>query len=132
MKIIQKDTVPRYKRDNITSALLVSSLTTDAKNLAISLVEMEPGSIQQIHSHEPEQMYYILEGSGEMTVGKDTSEVQKGDCIFIDSNSLHGLKNTGKVVLKYLSAASPSFTVEECKDLWPLPGIKKEKELQKK
>jgi mannose-6-phosphate isomerase-like protein (cupin superfamily) len=130
MKIVRKDIVPRYKRDNISSALLVSSLTTDAKNLTITIVEMEPEGIQWIHSHEQEQMYYILEGKGEMTVGKETREVQKDDCIFFRSNSPHGLKNTGNTILRYLSAASPSFTVQECQDLWPLPSIKAERETQ--
>ena len=130
MKVIRKDGVPRYKRDNITSALLVSSLTTDAKNLTVTIVEMEPEGIQRIHSHKQEQMYYILEGKGEMTVGNETKEVQKEDCIFFQSNSLHGLKNTGKTILRYLSAASPSFTIQECQDLWPLPSLKEEKEVQ--
>ena len=128
MKVIRKDGVPRYKRDNITSALLVSSLTTDAKNLTVTIVEMEPEGIQRIHSHEQEQMYYILEGKGEITVGNETREVQKDDCIFFQSKSPHGLKNTGNTILRYLSAASPSFTVQECQDLWPLPGIKEERE----
>jgi len=130
MKIVRKDTVPRYKRDNITSALLVSSLTTDAKNLSITIVEMEPEGIQRIHSHEQEQMYYILEGKGEMTVGEQKRDIQKDDCIYFQSNTLHGLKNTGKTTLRYLSAASPSFTIQECQDLWPLPSIKEEKEVQ--
>jgi len=130
MKIVRKDIVPRYKRDNITSALLVSTLTTDAKNLTVSIVEMEPEGVQHVHSHEPEQMYFILEGTGEMTVGNDTRDVQKGDCIFFHSNAPHGLKNTGKAILRYLSAASPSFTVKECQDLWPLPSLKEERELQ--
>ena len=128
MKIVQKDIVPRYKRDNITSTLLVSVLTTDAKNLTVTLVEMEPEGIQRVHSHEQEQMYYILEGEGEMTVGNETKEVQKDDSIFFQSKTSHGLKNTGNTILRYLSAASPSFTVQECQDLWPLPSIKEERE----
>ena len=130
MKIVRKDTVPRYKRDNITSALLVSRLTTKAKSLTVTIVEMEPEGIQQVHSHEQEQMYYILEGSGEMTVVKETRDVLKGDCIFFHRNAPHGLKNTGKTILRYLSAASPSFTVQECQDLWPLPSLKEEQESQ--
>jgi len=123
MKIVRKQMVPRYKRNNITSALLVSPITTNAKNLTVSIVEMEPEGIQNIHSHDPEQMYYILEGTGKMTVGNDTREVKKGDCIFIHDNLAHGLKNTGRTFLRYLSAASPSFTAQECQDLWPLPSI---------
>lgn len=124
MKICRKETSPRYKRDNIESFLLVSKKTTDSDNLSITLVEMEPEGFQHIHSHESEQMYYILEGMGIMTVNDEEKDVQTGDCIYFPSYSKHGLKNTGIKVLKYLSAASPSFTLKECNDFWPIKSIK--------
>jgi len=123
MKIRKRENTPRYQRDDIESFLLVSKLTTNSNKLSVTLVEMQPNGFQHLHSHEPEQMYYILEGSGIMTVDNEEQEIVKGDCIFIPSNSKHGLKNTGDTVLKYLSAASPSFTLEECKEYWPLPSI---------
>jgi mannose-6-phosphate isomerase-like protein (cupin superfamily) len=124
MKAQHRDTSPRYQRDDITSYLLVSSRTCDAEHLAISLVEMEAGGFQHLHSHEPEQMYYILEGRGLMTVEAEERPVRAGDCIFFPSGAEHGLQNTGGTVLRYLSAASPSFTREECDELWPLPPLR--------
>ena len=126
MNILKKNSSPRYKRDNITSHLLVSTLTCAAENLAITLVEMEPGGVQHIHSHEPEQMYYILEGSGVMTVNDERRQVAAGDCIYYPPFAKHGLENTGGTVLRYLSAASPSFTAEACKRSWPLPSLDEE------
>lgn len=123
MKILRRNKSPRYKRDNIESFLLVSEKTSDSNNLSVTLVEMEPGGFQHLHSHKPEQMYYILKGEGEMTVDNETKEVGKGDCIFFPSNSMHGLKNTGKSKLIYLSAASPSFTKEQCDEFWPLKNL---------
>jgi mannose-6-phosphate isomerase-like protein (cupin superfamily) len=123
MKIVNKKISPRYKRDNIESFLLISSKTTDSKNICITLVEMEPGGFQNIHYHEPEQIYYILEGKGIMTIDDDESIVQAGDCIFIPSQSKHGLRNNDNNILKYISASSPSFTIEECKKYWPLKSI---------
>jgi mannose-6-phosphate isomerase-like protein (cupin superfamily) len=87
---------------------------------------MEPSGFQHVHSHESEQMYYILEGEGTMTVGDDERLVKAGDCIFIPSQTKHGLKNSNKTTLKYITAASPSFTVKECEELWPLPSISKQ------
>jgi quercetin dioxygenase-like cupin family protein len=123
MKILRKNSAPRYKRDNIVSYLLVSQSTSESEKLTVTMVEMEPGGKQHIHAHDPEQMYYILEGSGEMTVNEETSEVNAGDCIFFASQAKHGLINTGKSTLRYLSAASPSFTASECKEFWPLPRL---------
>lgn len=123
MKILKRSSSPRYKRDNIESFLLVSEKTSDSKNLSITLVEMEPGGFQHKHSHEPEQMYYILSGEGEMTVNDETKVVTKGDCIFFSSNSIHGLENTGNSKLIYLSAAAPSFSKNQCDELWPLKSL---------
>jgi len=121
MNVLTKDGSSRYKRDNITSYLLVSALTCAAENLAITLVEMEPGGVQHIHSHE--QVYYILEGSGVMTVDGERRPVKAGDCIYYPPFAKHGLENTGGTVLRYLSAASPSFSAEECERLWPLASL---------
>jgi len=128
MKVMTKNGAPRYQRDQITSHLLVSKRTCDAENLAITLVEMEPGGRQHVHSHEPEQMYYILEGSGIMTVDGEQRQVNAGDCVFYPAFAEHGLENTGGSILRYLSAASPSFTLKTCQEWWPLPSIDQARE----
>jgi len=123
MEIMHKNTSPRYQRDNITSYLLVSAKTCGAENLVITIVEMEPGGFQHLHSHKPEQMYYILEGQGLMNVDGEERSVQAGDCIFFPPAAVHGLKNTGEGKLRYISAASPSFSVAQCETWWPLEPV---------
>jgi mannose-6-phosphate isomerase-like protein (cupin superfamily) len=127
MNVMKKTSVPRYKRDNITSYLLVSEITGGSKNLTITLVEMEPGGVQHLHSHMPEQMYYILEGKGLMTIDSEQQVIEAGDCVFFSSFSEHSLKNIENSILRYLSAASPSFNSEECMEFWPLKSISEEK-----
>jgi mannose-6-phosphate isomerase-like protein (cupin superfamily) len=127
MKILKKKTAPRYAREEgITSYLLASPRTCDAKHLTTTLVEIKPGGHQRIHSHVPEQVYFILEGSGLMSVGNEKEHVGPGDCIFIHSEAPHGLQNDGDVVLRYFSAASRSFDLKQLDKLWPL-----ESELEK-
>jgi len=128
LNVLTINSAPRYQRDNITSYLLVSEDTCDSRNLSITIVDMEPGGIQQVHSHDPEQMYYIMEGSGRMTVDDEQRQVTAGECIFFCSRSRHGLENTGGTVLRYLSAASPSFKKEESGKLWPLKSVDEERE----
>lgn len=123
MNIKDKNSTRCYKRDNITSYLLSSEETTGAKHITTSLVEMENGGKQHIHSHDTEQCYYILEGSGIMTVGNETQEVVAGMSIFIPSNELHGLENTSNSLLRYLSAGSPPFGKKDEVELWPLDPI---------
>ena len=126
MDVLRINASPRYKRDDITSYLLVSEATCDSRHLSITIVDMAPGGRQHLHSHEQEQMYYIMQGSGVMTVDDEQQQVEAGDCIFFSSFSRHGLDNTGGTVLRYLSAASPSFTTEESRKLWPLKSLVEE------
>jgi mannose-6-phosphate isomerase-like protein (cupin superfamily) len=91
-----------------------------AQHLTTTLVEIEPGGHQRVHSHPPEQVYFMLEGTGAMTVGDETEQVTAGDCILVPSETPHGLRNTGDAVLRYFSAAAPSFTADELRRWWPL------------
>jgi len=121
MKILKRKTAPRYVREEgITSYLLASPRTSDAKHLTTTFVEIKPGGHQRTHTHLPEQVYFILEGSGMMTVEDDRQRVGPGDCIFIPSETPHGLQNDGDVSLTYFSAASPSFNKEQLLKFWPL------------
>jgi mannose-6-phosphate isomerase-like protein (cupin superfamily) len=126
MDILTRNSAPRYQRDGITSYLLVSKRACEAENLSITLVEMEVSGFQNVHKHEPEQTYTIIEGSGLMTVDGEQRLVKPGDCIFIPSWAEHGLQNSGGTILKYLSACSPSFTQQQCVDWWPLPSLDEE------
>ncbi len=127
MYIFNRENTPRNKRENIESFLYVSKLTAGSEHLSITVVEVQPKGYQSLHAYDGEQMYYILEGTGIMTIEEEDQSVKKGECIFIPANAKHGIKNSGTNLLKYLSAASPSFSTEECKANWPLPGLETEK-----
>lgn len=126
MKILKKKNSPRYvRKEGIKSYLLASPVTCNSVHLTTTLVEIEPGGKQRIHQHEPEQVYFIMDGLGKMTVGNKNQTVHGEDCIFIPSNEPHGLENIGESTLKYFSAASPSFTKEELVNFWPIESESK-------
>lgn len=120
MIILKKANAPRYVRSEGITSYLLTSMLTGSEHLTTTLVEISSGGMQRIHNHVPEQIYYILEGSGLITVGDETARVEPGDCIFIPSQALHELKNEGEITPKYFSAATPSFGSEELKTFWPL------------
>ncbi len=121
MQILSKAKAPRYCRpEGITSYLLASPRTSQAKHLTTTLVQVESGGEQRLHSHAPEQVYFILEGSGVITVGAELQEVGAGDCIFIPADTPHGIRNGGQTVLRYFSAAAPAFDTSDLLSLWPL------------
>ncbi len=74
--------------------------------------------MQFLHSHEQEQCYYIISGTGLMIIDDQTKEVKEGDAVFIPSNSIHGIKNIGNDRLTYLTA-NQAFGGKREIELWP-------------
>lgn len=122
MNVSDKSKARHYTRDGITSYLMVSNEASGAKKLTATLVEMEPGGFQGIHTHEAEQCYYILEGHGRMTIGDEIREVSAGMCVFIPSNDPHGLVNSTDSPLRYFSASTPPYGAELERSMWPVTG----------
>jgi mannose-6-phosphate isomerase-like protein (cupin superfamily) len=121
MHLLKKETAPRYiLPQGIVSHLLASPRTSGCEYLTTTLAVIQPGGAQRIHSHRPEQVYFILEGSGEMMVGEETRRVGPGDCIFIPSWQPHGLQNDGATPLRYFSAAAPAYDPGHLEATWPL------------
>jgi mannose-6-phosphate isomerase-like protein (cupin superfamily) len=128
VKILQKETAPRYRRPaGITSYLLASPRTCGSSHLTTTLVEIESGGEQRIHQHSPEQVYFILAGAGEMSVDGETRMVGPGDCVFVPSGNSHGITNRGPGLLRYFSAAAPAFAKEELAVLWPMASERDER-----
>src|SRR5262245_5698751 len=121
MHVLKKETASRYQRpEGITSDQLASPRTSSAEHLTTTLAVIQPGGEQRIHSHRPEQVYFILEGSGLMTVGDEKQRVGPGDCVFIPCDQPHGLKNDGGVTLRYFSAAAPAYEPGHLERTWSL------------
>ena len=107
------------KLEILTSYMLISPQSSSAKNLSIQVSSVPINSEQPIHTHEPEQCYFIIKGKGLMIIEDETREVSSGDAIYIPSNKNHGIKNIGEEVLEYLTANTPSFTEDYENRLWP-------------
>ena len=132
VKICRKENAPRYRRDGITSYLLVAESTVGARSLTTSLVEMEQGGWQRPHSHPVEQSYFIISGEGVMLVGEASQRVTAGETVFIPSGTMHGLVNDGPGVLCYLSAGAPPFGGPDEKKLWPIEPVKPQESCRRK
>jgi mannose-6-phosphate isomerase-like protein (cupin superfamily) len=99
--------------------MLVSPQNSTARSLSIQISEIPVGSEQPVHSHDPEQCYYLIKGEGLMIIDGETCEVAAGDAVHIPSRIRHGIKNTGLVALEYLTACAPAFDADYENTLWP-------------
>jgi mannose-6-phosphate isomerase-like protein (cupin superfamily) len=68
----------------------------------IDLAELPPGTSIGPHTHDrsEEELYLILEGSGEMYRNGEVFQVRRGDLIRNPPGGTHSLRNTGTETLK--------------------------------
>ncbi len=112
--------VAERHRAGLTSKVLLQACDVPDAALAVTWVDVQPGAAQQPHSHEPQQVYVVIKGSGRMRVGADQRDVFAGDLVFVPSGAVHGIVNTGTVTLTYVSSATPTFNVTDVYDAGPL------------
>lgn len=68
----------------------------------------------QLHFHKlSEELYYIQQGNGLMTLANEQFPVEAGDTICISPNQHHKIKNTGKEVLLFLCCCSPAYSHDD-------------------
>ena len=113
----------------LRSWMLIGSQNSSARAISMQISEIPAGSEQPVHSHAPEQCYYIIKGRGLMIIEDETKEVSAGDAAYVPANKKHGMKNLGKEVLEYLTANSPLFGREYENKLWPEDPVHKEIEI---
>jgi mannose-6-phosphate isomerase-like protein (cupin superfamily) len=69
-----------------------------------------PGASTAPHYHpQTEEIYYILEGQGRMTIGQEVRDVIVGDAIAIPPGEVHTIHNTGATMLKFLCCCAPGY-----------------------
>ena len=103
----------------LKSWMLISPKKSSTENLSLQVSEIPIGSEQQMHNHEPEQVYYIIKGKGLMTIDEEDREVFAGDAVYIPGNVKHGIKNNGNEILEYITVNSPVFSEKYESTLWP-------------
>lgn len=65
---------------------------------------LEPGVGFEPHVHKDcEEVYYFLEGTGEMVIDNNKIQVGKGVCILVEADESHGLTNTGGTRLRFIT-----------------------------
>lgn len=82
-----------------------------SQKLGYNVTVCPPGkAVFPMHSHRVnEEMFFILEGQGELRIGEETHPVKKGDfiaCLPGGKEKAHQLRNTGKEDLKYLAVST--------------------------
>ena len=69
---------------------------------------LEPGQRQPPHKHAGrDKFYYVIEGHGAFTIGKETQEVAPGGVVWAPADEVHSVLNTGSERLVMLIGMAP-------------------------
>lgn len=93
---------------------LVDRTTSEIELCSLAEELLPVGASVGQHRHvETEEIYYLLEGRGRMSVGAETREVAAGDAVFIPRGAIHRLENTGDEPIRLLLVCGPAYSRED-------------------
>jgi mannose-6-phosphate isomerase-like protein (cupin superfamily) len=79
-----------------------------AQSLAEATVA--PGTATALHRHRTtEELYYVLAGTGLMTLGAERLELHAGDTVCIEPGVAHNIVNIGDEPLRILCCCAPAY-----------------------
>lgn len=121
VKVIELRKTKALKGDKSRSYQLINPDNVGSRRFMITLVEVRPGGSTPPHEHRTvESMYFVLEGRGEVPTakGKWGKKVGPHMAVFFPAGSVHGIRNTGRTKLVYLSCHAPPYEIEELYRHW--------------
>jgi mannose-6-phosphate isomerase-like protein (cupin superfamily) len=72
-------------------------------------VVLPAGEVSTAHSHDEAEVFFVVSGTGRLTIDAETRTVSAGDTVFIAPGSSHELVNDGPERVVYIS-------------IWWMPG----------
>jgi mannose-6-phosphate isomerase-like protein (cupin superfamily) len=117
-----------YPAKRRTQNLVGGASPIHATNFSLGHVTLEPNGGQvPWHNQEQEEIYFIVEGTGEMCLGEERRTVQTGQAVYIPSQVFHQLTNTGPTPMRMIYCYGPAGDVahwrQELEGTLPRAGI---------
>lgn len=105
MKVIKLSDVVEFNPEKLKKISLF-----DTDNFFCDVYCLEPGQSQKVHSHgDSDKVYYILKGSGKVTVGSTERELCSDEVTLASAVEDHGVVNhtQDKLVMLVFMAPKP-------------------------
>lgn len=104
-KLIAKEEAAPHKGGGLTTAYPFFSNVDDLK-FVFRKRTLRSGAAIGYHLQKEDEIYYIVDGRGEMTVNGKTFEVGAGDAVLTRPGNSHGLKASGgdsvTIIINYI------------------------------
>jgi len=125
---LQKIEGRRYPARRRTQNLVGGASPIQAETFSMGFVTLDPdGGQVPWHNQEQEEIYFVLEGTGEMCLGTERQTISSGQAVYIPSGVFHQLTNIGTVPMKMIYCYGPAGDVahwrQELQGTLPREGI---------
>jgi len=106
----------RYPARRRTQNIVGGASPIQAKNFSVGNVTLDPkGGQVPWHNQEQEEVYFIVEGTGEMCLGSERQILTAGQSAYIPSGIFHQLTNVGTTPLRMIYIYGPAGDVAHWK-----------------
>ncbi len=117
-----------YPARRVTKNLVGGTSPMKSEHFSLGFVELEPrGGQVPWHNHAQEEVYFILEGEGEMCLAEERQAVRGGQAVFIPPGTFHQLTNVGDTPLHMVYCYAPAGDVahwrQELQGTLPKAGL---------
>ena len=117
----------RFPARRLTQPLAGGGTPIPTETFSVGYVTIEPNGGQvPWHNQEMEEIYVVIEGSGEMCLGEERQTVKAGQAIFIPPGTYHQLSNLSeeRLVMMYVCGAGPgAHPKQEREGTLPKAGV---------
>jgi len=101
-----------YPARRKTQNLVGGASPIQATQFSLGHVTLEPNGGQvPWHNQEQEEIYFIVEGSGEMCLGEERQTIEAGQAVYIPHGVFHQLTNTGVIPMRMIYCYGPAGDV---------------------
>ena len=87
--------------------------TLNGINYSIAQFTLKPGRKSKLHKMKSSEIYYILEGNGNLFVENDIHHLEHDDSAYVPPNSKQFIQNTGDADLRFLCIVEPAWKEED-------------------
>jgi mannose-6-phosphate isomerase-like protein (cupin superfamily) len=104
------DVPPFTTKDGSEIRELLAHRNSCIQKQSLAEARVAPGGSTAPHYHpRTEEIYYILEGTGRMTIDGESRDVGPGDAIAILPGAVHTIAATGSLALRLLCCCAPGY-----------------------
>lgn len=103
---------PFTTKDTSTIRSILDRTNAPVMNQSLAEASLPKGAATERHYHRvSEEIYFVLEGQGEMTVGNETRSIGPGDAVLIPPGAWHTLLATTDI--RFLCCCAPPYSHDD-------------------